>query len=446
MSRARKNSLVAAKAALKAAPGVGSSASESVQIWKTRMAESRKKRKQRDYAGAAADALSANLGAQLHFSAGMIKAGSEALLNTTTGPRRFAANYPMWATYAYGNPAPVPHLLQECLAHLRALQWVYWTTHWTSEGPNFYSDHLMLQRLYESEDDDGSGGPDINAQIDGLGERMVAMFGPGSVNPAQINGRVQELVQVASDNAEGPLHALLQLENSFQAVCRSAWEVNKQMSLGLDNFLAGLADDRTTAQYLLMRRLGVGARSNPRRNPRSPNNAMTGPERFGLVPIDMVFGVVRQRKNRKSVLSGELVQDSRGNIYIFALTDEFGRPVLAEDAAEYKQLMKELKIDRRKHASGNPSMSARAAAKKNPRPGPFLKPPGGWPVGDIRHAKLALQYMAAGRGRPSEYPILLERLAQVYPPTIATKASKEIWHDTYQRLRPKIAAHIAKAM
>jgi hypothetical protein len=47
----------------------------------------------------------------------------------------------------------------------------------------------------------------------------------------------------------------------------------------------------------------------------------------------------------------------------------------------------------------------------------FLKPKTrSWPVGDKRHAEIALNYMAWGRGNRSEYPQLLRRLFELYPP------------------------------
>jgi hypothetical protein len=47
----------------------------------------------------------------------------------------------------------------------------------------------------------------------------------------------------------------------------------------------------------------------------------------------------------------------------------------------------------------------------------FLKPETrSWPVSDKRHAEIALQYMAWGRGNRAEYPKLLKRLFELYPP------------------------------
>lgn len=56
----------------------------------------------------------------------------------------------------------------------------------------------------------------------------------------------------------------------------------------------------------------------------------------------------------------------------------------------------------------------------------FLKPSTrSWPVSDRKHAKIALQYMMRGFGKPSEYPKLVRRLAEHYPPEDA--ANRSIW-------------------
>jgi hypothetical protein len=206
-------------------------------------------------------------------------------------------------------------MYQDILAHLRALQWVYTTTHWTSSGPNAYGDHLLLQRLYEG----------LDKPIDALGERMVAYFGPDSVDPSLISSRVKKILHhpfqlkraaMAGTEpwaSEWPTHIsdprrlrerpreieydgtrytqwheaaagrkglsnalqwdtlarLDRLERSLQRHIKAAWKANQdsgdEFSLGIDDYLMGLANERDEAIYLLKQRLGggSGARSNP---------------------------------------------------------------------------------------------------------------------------------------------------------------------------------------
>ena len=140
-------------------------------------------------------------------------------------------------------------MYQDILAHLRALQWVYTTTHWTSSGPNSYGDHLLLQRLYEG----------LDKPIDALGERMVAYFGPQAVAPEVIHERVDQVLPGVMGLTRSPLDALHMLERRLQRAIRKAWKANQdsgdEMSLGIDDFLMGLANERDEAIYLLKQRL-----------------------------------------------------------------------------------------------------------------------------------------------------------------------------------------------
>ena len=64
----------------------------------------------------------------------------------------------------------------------------------------------------------------------------------------------------------------------------------------------------------------------------------------------------------------------------------------------------------------------------------FLKPKTrSWPVGDPRHFQIALQYMVAGRGNSSEYPMLIHRLAELWP----VSSHSSLW-SIYSRNRKKI--------
>ena len=155
---------------------------------------------------------------------------------------------PLWKTRARRNPAQADvKLYQHILAHLRALRWLAWTLHWQASGPGFYGDHSLLQKLYSE--------LDIEESIDQLGERMVAYFGPGSVNARQINGQTQELIARVKPELAG----LLDIELSLQKLLRKTWKANQdsgeEFSLGLDDLLMGLAKERDTAVYLLQQRL-----------------------------------------------------------------------------------------------------------------------------------------------------------------------------------------------
>lgn len=152
--------------------------------------------------------------------------------------------------------------LQEVLGILRAMEQSYHTTHWLASGPNAYGDHLLFERLYAA-----GGDPDIVKQIDGLGERLVAYVGPMAVEGEALSDctehatkRFNLLVKRSggSSSPDARVHAALEMEKELQEVLSSTYASLKAsgvLSLGLDDFLMALADERDTAIYLLQQRL-----------------------------------------------------------------------------------------------------------------------------------------------------------------------------------------------
>jgi len=143
--------------------------------------------------------------------------------------------------------------LQSLLAHLRALRWLYHTTHWQLKGESYYGDHLLFQRLYAGED----GGPNLDDEIDGLGERMTRYFGADSVSDSVI----LPLTQDAISKVEGSpdlIRRAFALERATHGAIERAYgaiQASGHKTLGLDDFLMALADERDTAAYLLGQRL-----------------------------------------------------------------------------------------------------------------------------------------------------------------------------------------------
>lgn len=141
--------------------------------------------------------------------------------------------------------------LQRLLAYLRALRQVYHTTHWNVQGSNYYGDHLLFQRLYAGEE-----GASLDDQIDGLGERMVRYFGSGTVDDNVILPMMQQIV--SSHTEPEPIRRAYHMEQAAHKAIEDAYEALKatgHKTLGLDDFLMALADERDTVLYLLGQRL-----------------------------------------------------------------------------------------------------------------------------------------------------------------------------------------------
>lgn len=134
----------------------------------------------------------------------------------------------------------------QLLAALRAAHWSHWTSHWQIKGNPYYGDHLLLERLYTA----------LNAEIDTLAEKCVAFYGPESVNPVA-QARMMTDILKQHEVAE-PILRALRIEQVLQAMFTDTFntlERSKQLSLGLNDFIAAAANAHETAIYLLQQRL-----------------------------------------------------------------------------------------------------------------------------------------------------------------------------------------------
>jgi len=137
--------------------------------------------------------------------------------------------------------------LQGVLAILRGIQIGVHEGHWIVKGSSYYGDHLMLERIYKSVDD----------EIDGLGERIVAYAGPGFVDSEVITAKANALLKEWRKR-KSPIEQALVAEESLQLAVKKTYDALKAsggLSLGLDNFLMNIADTHDTNRYLLKQRL-----------------------------------------------------------------------------------------------------------------------------------------------------------------------------------------------
>jgi DNA-binding ferritin-like protein len=134
------------------------------------------------------------------------------------------------------------------LSFLRVMHWHYWTYHWQVKGLSFYGDHLLFERLY-------SGMPE---SIDSLAEKIVAMFGGVAVDSEQ-QLKIANIITKRLGFEQSNLYSnALTLEEMLQEIVESTYdklvEID-ELSLGLDDFLAALANKHETNFYLLQQRV-----------------------------------------------------------------------------------------------------------------------------------------------------------------------------------------------
>jgi DNA-binding ferritin-like protein len=140
-------------------------------------------------------------------------------------------------------------MLSKLLSYTRALYQFYHFAHFQTKGPNYYADHLLLQRLYES----------VQAEIDGIGEKAVGLFGADSIDVADDAQMTAKLLMGwrALRSEHSVMDVALKAERDYQEFLASLLgELKKQDKLddGLENFLQGLADAHQTNLYLLQQR------------------------------------------------------------------------------------------------------------------------------------------------------------------------------------------------
>ena len=137
--------------------------------------------------------------------------------------------------------------LQGLLAILRGIQISGQEGHWRVKGANYYGDHLLLQRIYES----------VDKEIDGLGERIVAYAGPDFIDTSAVLEKALTLVKEWSKKRD-PMAQALVAEESLQLAIKATYDALKasgNLSLGMDDFLMAMADAHDTNRYLLRQRL-----------------------------------------------------------------------------------------------------------------------------------------------------------------------------------------------
>jgi DNA-binding ferritin-like protein len=128
------------------------------------------------------------------------------------------------------------------LATLKAIYQIHQNNHWTASGNNFYSTHLLFQRLYEEALED----------IDTTAEKFLGVFGDEAINYQLQAELVKNIILKYKDKKS--FEQSLAVEKDFQKFLIEAYkcfEDEKTMTLGLDNFVQGMCDNSEHRCYLL---------------------------------------------------------------------------------------------------------------------------------------------------------------------------------------------------
>jgi hypothetical protein len=134
------------------------------------------------------------------------------------------------------------------IASLKAMALIHQNSHWTTKGNDFYGDHLLFERLYNS----------TLENLDTAAEKFMGLFGPDCLD-YQLQTDLLHQVLLRYKVLEGePLGMSLAVEKDFIKLSQDAYncfEDEERLTLGLDDMVMSIASKREEAVYLLQQAL-----------------------------------------------------------------------------------------------------------------------------------------------------------------------------------------------
>lgn len=140
-------------------------------------------------------------------------------------------------------------LMATYLAFLRALSLISTNNHWQCQGPNFYGNHLLFERIYN----------DLIKLSDSAAERTVGLFGVELIDLEKQLPAIHKLTDKYSytkfSGEENPyIMSSLEATKDFLKFSKNVYKAIKDsddMTLGLDNLIMSISDKCEEHVYLL---------------------------------------------------------------------------------------------------------------------------------------------------------------------------------------------------
>lgn len=134
------------------------------------------------------------------------------------------------------------------IASLKALVLIHQHNHWTSKGSNFYGNHLLFERIYNSALED----------LDLAAEKFIGIFGVECVNYDLQAELLNKVLLKYKNAASDPVTMSLSVEKDFIKFSKESYncfEAEGKLSLGLDDMLMAISSTREGSVYLLQQNL-----------------------------------------------------------------------------------------------------------------------------------------------------------------------------------------------
>jgi DNA-binding ferritin-like protein len=134
------------------------------------------------------------------------------------------------------------------VATLRASYLIHTQNHWLVKGSEFYSNHLLFQRLYELSEE----------STDKAAEKFIGLFGSECLDYKVQKLMINTILSKFEKYSKNPIIMSLKIEESFVALCKDTYDIlekEDKLSLGLDDLVMSISSDHETAIYLLKQSL-----------------------------------------------------------------------------------------------------------------------------------------------------------------------------------------------
>lgn len=138
------------------------------------------------------------------------------------------------------------------LGFLRALGMIHHSHHWQAMRASFYGDHLLLEKLYKT----------VQDEVDTVGEKVVGIDSPALTNYFLQMSHIKAFMKKVSSRDKSPLIVSLESEILLIIVGELISDRLKESALftsGLANMMGDILDRHETHVYLLNQRLALTA-------------------------------------------------------------------------------------------------------------------------------------------------------------------------------------------